>query len=348
MRPIFQVALLFSVVTCVAGCSRANETKRAARDDFGGRLFQEVAWDTVLRVGMADPNDTTLLSPLRLRVSSGRIFVIDNTHQNLRALDQSTGELLWSYTKRGQGPAEIANVVGVQPMSNGDVWLLDAGNGKLMLLNDDGVLKLTHSFDDVGYRPGRFLVTDASVMLIGQRPPEAWIHMDPETLEVTERGPLPWPKPLDERLNIRVSTAVSHTAEDQLWVLAYYFGPGFLVGRGDSVVAHYFIEPINFPLKSGPSVRAVGADSARYAGRAVSIVGDEIYILFGGRPERSVHSGADTFIIDVYGVDGGYRHSLRLPGDTWSMDTLDGRTFYVLADGGGVPVLLGLTRRSLK
>ena len=49
-------------------------------------------------------------------------------------------------------------------------------------------------------------------------------------------------------------------------------------------------------------------------------------------------------LIDVYGLDGGYRRSYRLPVDTDAMATVDGRTFYVLTPVERMyPHLFGLT-----
>ncbi len=56
--------------------------------------------------------------------------------------------------------------------------------------------------------------------------------------------------------------------------------------------------------------------------------------------------GEPTVLIDVYGLDGGYRRSYRLPGDTKAMVTENGQTFYVLTETeDGLPTLLGLRLR---
>ncbi|MGH7480598.1 MAG: hypothetical protein ACRELV_00455, partial [Longimicrobiales bacterium] len=99
-------------------------------------------------------------------------------------------------------------------------------------------------------------------------------------------------------------------------------------------------------LKSGPRLMRAGADSARYGAVSLSVVGDEIFMLFGGRPFRQEHPDEPTRMIDVYGMDGEYRRSYRLPFDTGHMVTDNGELFYVLTyDELGYPFILGLRPR---
>lgn len=315
-------------------------------EESGNRTVRASAWDTILSVGITSPDDTTLLSPRLLRVSPDHIYVLDDINQNLRVLDRANGELVWSYADRGQGPKQLGNVADVQLVADSLVWLFDTGNRKFLVFADDGELLASHSLRGVETSPSRFVIVGDSVLLFSNYPETALSVAILDSMTIRTSGRFPWPAELTIDQNIGVSTAVSRSRGQVAWVAAFDHGPGFMVGRRDGIQAYEYIEPKAFPLKSGPSVRAAGADSARFAGLASSLVHDSLYLLFGGRPLRQEHPAEDTRWIDCYDSrDGSYLYSYRLPGDTWSMDTLDGRTFYVLTENDGLPVLLGLTPR---
>ncbi len=315
----------------------------AAVPDGAGRVFRSASWDTVLRVGMTNPDDTTLLSPSRLRVGPEQIYIIDNIHQNIRALDAKTGRLDWSFANAGQGPRQLGNAMDVQVLPDGTIWLLDSGNGKFLIFDNDGRLLRTRSLPPELSRPGRFVISGDRLYLFSQYVAEAYAILRLSDFDVLSVGHLPWPDGMTQDLNLKISTAVARDSGGSVWLAAYEYGPGFLISRESEVRPFEYFDPKTFPLKSGPSVRAAGADSAEYAARAASIVGDSVFILFGGRPRRQAHLAQDTRFIDCYSVvDGSYQFSLYLPGDTRSMDTVDALTFHVLTEVDGLPLLLGL------
>jgi hypothetical protein len=310
------------------------------------RTVRATEWDTVLTVGVTNPDDTTLLSPRRLRLGPDHIFVLDDINQNLRALDRTSGRLLWSYADRGQGPNQIGNVADVQVVADRMVWLFDTANRKFLVFADDGELLASHSLRGVETSPSRFVIVGDSVLLFSNYPETGLSVAILDSMAIRISGRLPWPADLTIDQNIGVSIAVSRTPGEIAWVAAFDHGPGFLVGRRDRIEAYEYIDPSPFPLKSGPSVRAAGADSARFTGLASSLVHDSLYLLFGGRPRRQAHPPEETRWIDCYDSrDGSYLYSYYLPSDTWSMDTLDGRTFYVLTENDGLPVLTGLVAK---
>lgn len=335
------ITILLGIVS--VACESAPEP--VIEVSYGRRLVTTV-WDTVLAVGVADPNDTTLLSPRRLRLGPRRVYVIDDINQNLRAIDLSSGRLVWSYSDEGRGPDQISNVADVQVLADGTIWLLDVGNGKFLIFGNDGRLLDSHTLQVGERKPARFVILGNEMLLFSNYPETAFSSAKLDSMVVSKGRQLPWPEELTVDRNFGLSTAVSHREHDSTWVAAFDHGPGFMVGRGDQIEAYRYIEPKQFPLKSGPKVRAAGADSAEFAGLATSLVGDSLYVLFGGRPHRRAHPPEETRLIDCYSASNGrYLFSHYLPGDTWSMDTWDGQTFYVLTESDGLPVLLGLRRR---
>lgn len=308
------------------------------------RRFAGAGWDTLLQVGGRDPNDTTLLTPGGVRLWGDRLALLDGQNQNLRVLSKA-GELLWTVGTRGGGPSEFGQVSSMAMGPGGSTWLLDSKNVKIMEFDTTGVFVRAIPLQHMPVPLGQFIVTADRILFPTQSPEHGVIEADLDSARILRSWPLPWPEPLDWRLNLTMVYAAS--ASGDVWVLAFAYGPGFMVFRGDSVAVHRYVEPVPYALKSGPHVRAMGADSARFAARGGSIVDDEIFFLFGGRPRRQVHPlGEPTVLIDVYGLDGGYRRSYRLPGDTKAMVTEDGQTFYVLTETeDGLPTLLGLRLR---
>ena len=146
------------------------------------------------------------------------------------------------------------------------------------------------------------------------------------SLEMRNRFGLAWPESVPELANTGVSLAEGPGSE---WVSAFELGPGFTVWECDSPRSYRYIDNIPFANKVGPAVRRAGADSARYGAVSLSIVGNEIFMLFGGRPVRSAHPGEPTVWIDVYSLKGVYERSYLLPFNANAMAT-DGDTFYLI------------------
>ena len=69
--------------------------------------------------------------------------------------------------------------------------------------------------------------------------------------------------------------------------------------RGDDIQLHRYIEHIPWQVKFSPRLRAAGADSTRFGAVSVDVESGRIYMLFGGRPFRSVHPFEPTTLIDV-------------------------------------------------
>ncbi|MBA4158444.1 MAG: hypothetical protein H0X65_13350 [Gemmatimonadetes bacterium] len=232
----------------------------------------------------------------------------------------------------------------VSPTSN--LSVLDVDNRKVVELSPGGEVVRDIPMHHLPVQPGVLTTLHDRIVFTSQDPEHAVMIAEPDSLRLLSTARSAWPEPLDISLNIRTAPTSSSSPGDT-WVTAFEFGPGFIVHRGDSAAVHRYIDPIFFALKSGPRERAMGADTARFGARAVSIVGEEIFMLFGGRPIRMSHmEGEPTVLIDVYGLDGEYRRSYRLPSSSWSMDTDDGETFYVLTYADDTyPVLLGLRPR---
>jgi hypothetical protein len=78
---------LFFLLTCWsvpgAGCVQ-DEALSDLQRAHPSRRIVSVAWDTLVRIGRPDPNDTTLLQPSGLMLWDDRIVVKDGANQDLR------------------------------------------------------------------------------------------------------------------------------------------------------------------------------------------------------------------------------------------------------------------------
>lgn len=330
--------LLFTLAAC-----GGDDPIDRLREEHPNRRFVTAAWDTVFQLGSADPNDTTLLTPGNILLWDDRIVLTDGRNRNVRVFSRS-GELLWVLDKRGQGPGELAWVTALSVSSAGHLWVPDQSNGRILELTKTGELLRELRIQHLPASPQSIAVLQDRVVFPTQTAEYALIVADPDSLRVLSWRGFPWPEPLDSRLNLDVVHTARRPPSGEAWAMAFSYGPGFMVFHGDSVATYRYIDPIPFAIKSGPRERAMGADSARYAALSISQVGDELFMLFGSRPRRQQHpAGEPTLLIDVYGLDGQYRRSYKLPSNTIDMTTEDGETFYVLTYiDETYPVLLGL------
>lgn len=336
--PFMRIGCAAVIAILAASCSGSEQQGNRDRS----RSIVTETWDTVLLVGSVDPNDTTLLIPTKLALWQGRIAVLDVSNQVIRVLAED-GDIRWSYSTRGAGPGEIQNVneFGVGPDQL--LWLKDADNGKILALDKSGRLRWEKPLYHLPVAPRTMLLDGDTIVFTSQSPNHGVMSVHAKSLGLIRSDPYPWPDPLSADYNLVMNTAGSYHAG---WVGAFQYGPGFLIARHERSTVHEYIDHIPWALKSAPHIRAMGLDSARYGARALSIAGEEIYMLFGGRPYRAAHAEEPTRYIDVYGMDGAYRRSYLLPSDSWEMSTEDGETFYVLTmSEHGNPLLLGLRPR---
>lgn len=214
---------------------------------------------------------------------------------------------------------------------DGSLWVLDGENVRLVELSPDGEFLNGRSIQHFPRNPSNMIVFPDKVLFTAN-------HADLGVTAV-ERGPgltvlstkpIPWPADLNWHMNLRVRVA-RHPSMPDTWAAAFQYGPGFMVHHGDSVAQHRYIDQIPFTIKTPYIVDRMPGDSARYGALSMAAAGDELFMLFGGRPQRYSHPGEPTNLIDVYGFDGEYRRSYLLPFSTLLMTT-DGETFYFERD----------------
>ena len=340
--------ITFAFLVGVACCREHLPTSGIKLPQYPNRVFPTLGWDTLQMIGTLSADDTMLLDPYQVLLWGRRIVALDGPNRSVRVFSKATGRLLWKYERTGRGPGELTCISSgvVTPASR--LWVVDGcANRKILELDTTGVLVREirpralppSAWDRVALVGGRALVTT-------QRVDQALIWADPDSLLPERVERLPWPDSLDSSYRLDFVVASAGRGDGRL-VLAYELGPAFLVLDQGSVQVHPYIENVHFMKKPNPLRPTTGPDSMRYAAVSASIVRDDVFFLFGGRPARREYPAKPTVLIDVYGLDGTYRRSYLLPADARSMVTEDGKVFYVdVMSGGLYPQIMALKPRS--
>ena len=309
-----------------------------------GRGVAATEWDTVLVIGTTDANDTTLISPVHLTVWGDRVVVVEDYAQVVRAFSvHPPGAQLWVAGSKGEGPGEMIQGHSAFVGENGRLWVADGAKRKVLEFDDSGTFvreqhrrHLPAGISRPSAIPGGILWPN----FFSTRP---YLITTADGLDVVDSVHVPWPVPeegdpndLDLRAQVRGYSGG--------WVAALMAAPFFAVMGSEGLAIHRYVVDIPYSFRPGilPFLPP-GVDTARWASRDVAVAGDEIFLLFGGRPRRRWQSAEETRFVDVYGLDGAYRRSYHLPFHASRMDTADGRTFFFITRADGMyPQVIGL------
>lgn len=331
MRRLILLALIAPIGV---GC---QESRGGPDRSQGLRNVVAERWDTLFVAGGETVNDTLFAGPNQLAIADGVVVVGDDMAARLVALDRTTGEVEWRFGGPGAGPREFRGLADIAVTRGGTIWVLDFGNGRIAELSSTGEFRGVRTLHHLPAPPASILPLADRAIAMSHGAPEPFMEIGLDSLELRGAFTLAWPEPIPEIANTRVELA---EGPGNVWVSAFALGPGFTVwGRGGPSSYHYR-ERVPFANRSSREIRRLRADSARNGAMSLDVVGEEIFVLFGGRPVRQAHPGEPTLWIDVYSLDGEYVRSYRLPFDTSAMAT-DGQTFY-LHPAEGVPRLIGL------
>ena len=335
------VGVLFCL-TISASCSQPDSAIQDLRRQYPNRHFTSAAWDTITTIGGSSDQDTTLVTPTQVIAWGASIAILDSQDRNVRVFD-SLGGFGWAYHREGGGPGEMKNPVSLAVSPAGALWVLDYDNAKLLEFDSTGYAG-EHSLAHLPVLPATAGAVGDRVLFTSQSPQYGLMYATADSLRLVEESAIPWRDPLDRSLNIGTVFAADR---DSGFVVAFTHGPGFVVGGATGGTSnHTYLDPVYFALKVSPRLRDAGGDSARYGAVSAAAIGGEIYFLFGGRPFRKAHDSEPTVLVDVYGFDGVYRRSYRLPFDTYSMAVRPDSSFVVLADNeDGLPFAMILRPR---
>jgi hypothetical protein len=294
--------------------------------DARERRVTTESWDTVAIWGGTSAEDTTFHQPVRLVLWKDLVVVVDGTSPHLRVFDKE-GRRLWAFGRTGEGPGEFQQISMLDIAENGNLLVLDPNARKVIEFAADGTL-LKETVFDATIRVGtEFLQLRDKFVLISSDPLRSVIELDGSDYHHIRSMPLPFPDSVPRRAILsRWNARISQDGGD--WVSAFQIGPGFFVHRTDSVEFHPYVEDVPFLVVGRGGTE--NPDSLRNAANSLDVVGEEIYMLFGGsRGSRLNPERRPPEYVDIYGLDGRYRRSLRMPLAAFTLKT-DGELFYAL------------------
>jgi hypothetical protein len=334
MPRIKRFALAALAALSALGCQGAGSDSDA---DFGPRHVVTERWDTVFVAGGDHVNDTLFAGPHKIVLLGSMVIVADGMMERVIALDQGSGSVQWTFGRMGEGPREFRGIADLAVTRDGRLWVLDFGNGRIASLSPDGTFHGVRTFHHLPAPPTAILLLDDRAIAMSHGLQEPFMEIGLDSFELRESFGLGWPDPVPALANMRVTLAEGPAGT---WVSAFALGPGFTVWDRGEPRSYRYREPIPFAIRPSAELTRMRADSARNGAVSMTVLDDEIFILFGGRPVRAAHPGEPTRWIDVYSVNGRYQRSYRLPFDTRGMAT-DGRTFYLLVSDG-IPRVIAL------
>ncbi len=242
--------------------------------------------------------------------------MVDGAPPHIRRVTRE-GNVVWAVGGAGEGPGEFDSPVDAAVLDGVGVAVLDIDLGRITVVDQGGRTLSVFRVPAGGVGEGMIAVGDSLVVASSYPPAMSRTTVSAPTEWAVDR--LAWTDtfPSYARLHRRIA------GDGGRLVTAFKAGPGFFVHSADSVVFHPFVEPR--PIQMGN----VRADEVLLSARAVDVRGDSIYVLYGGR--TAYPRGESPSLIDVYGFDGSYSHSYRLPYGVRDM-ILDGDGFIVLLD----------------
>ncbi len=299
------------------------------------RRIVSSSWDTLFQVGSVAADDTVLLEPFHLQLWNDRIIVIDLAPK-ISVFAKSGGQLLWQYSRKGAGPGEFDAPYDAVVAPNGNVWVLDPAPARMLEFTPQGQVKATHSLQHLRVIPAgvirtgdrtHFLAVSGGVLSI--------IETAGLDFRVIAQRPFPWPDSIPVRRRRHLFALGADHEQKNTRVVAFTYGPGFVVWLNERSSPYRYIDSIPFdpaiamPPGPGGGPVLMRQDTVRWGAHQITIVNDEIFMLFGGRPQTVDQKSEPIQLVDVYSTDGRYRRSYRLPYPVSGLTT-DGTTFFAL------------------
>lgn len=290
------------------------------------RSFVDVSWDTTFLVG-GQLQDSLLLIPRLLAAGAGRIYVYDYGDSRLKAFNEA-GAPLWMTGRSGAGPEEFGNPFDMDVGPDGDIWLVDAGNGRLTRVSDDGDFVSSISLRGTLIRdviPLRHAVLGTPA-ITGE---SMWVMLD-DSARVVRSGPLPLPSLREANPNTR-QTAAAVGSDGSTWAAIYPFGNILVVYRGEGLLCHgTLIEGAAMSSEPPPSPA-----EAVISGVSVVVTDSSVLVLARGSTDAALRM-LDEYLLP----ECRYRRTYRLPNRMVTAARID--DVLVFTYEAPVPAMIGL------
>jgi hypothetical protein len=300
-------------LVCALACQGSADSERSAPPpEAVSRDVRSIVWDTTFFTSSPGPDTTLLLPRIFVVGEGGNVYAFDYGDHRLKAF-AGDGSLRWVFGRRGEGPGEFAGVVDIEIDANEDIWLMDAGAGRLTIVSREGDLKRhillqeDHAVHDILPLPERIIATAYAA------PNVFLVELSDEGLATATH---PYPTQRLRSAFYSARQAYSTTSNDGRWMSLFPFGDLLLVYDGTRLTCQGdLIEGGDFPTTMPTERPPVWAASG-------GLTDDLAYILPNGTTEYALR------ILDVYGArDCRYLYSLTLPTESKSIYVRNGTIY---------------------
>lgn len=273
-------------------------------------------WIGLWKAGSSATDDLFSV-PRELLATADGVYVLDVGALQLSAFDRG-GRKRWTTGTKGQGPGQFLRPVDMALGANGEIAVLDPGNGRIAFFTSTGEYRRSVVAREAVASTALCITTDGRLHLWADGAGPSILTLDAGGT-LRESRAFPWPVAPDAPAFLKQAYfARGEVGSDCTFATLFGFGIGRVgpaatrrVGsRSASVLAPY-IERVAVPtlvqeaLKTGGkrTTMTEGVNAATAAMRS----GDTLLVHFHGT------SPVARGVLDLYGAGGGYLHSWRTP-----------------------------------
>ena len=261
----------------------------------------------ILTIG-GDEHEPLLYGPLQMKLTpEDHVMVVDYGDLLIKEFSHG-GELIQTYgAGKGQGPGEFVSITDFFTTADGEVWVVDSSNGKIVVFDRRGAILRTLKTE---LQPYRLLVDPADGILLMLPPlgPRLFQRLGPtgeklESFGVLIENQLRDGLILDGWIEPDLTGAFIYASRYAGLLAAYSM-------RGERRFLVRMIEPPDLPklLQDAEGRRWVDREALPSAG-SLSVAGDEIHVLSPFLDGLQRKGAIDTYSLS----DGSYLYSRRNP-----------------------------------
>lgn len=265
-------------------------------------------WIGVWRIG-GGADDELFAFPRELLATKDGVYVLDIGTLELMAFDP-LGRKRWTVGSKGKGPGQFVQPVDLAVASNGDIAVLDPGNGRISFFAPGGTFRRSVVVAGAVQASSLCITRDSRIHLWVARPATDILTLDGTGKAVVQRA-FPWRVPPRSPPFLRSAFFARGGASNECaFATLFGFGVGRLSSSGLTTTP--YIEAVAPPTLVEQRIKGGGMRTSMTQGvnaaAAAMHAGDTVLVHFAGR------SPVAHRVIDLYGPRGGYMESWSIPG----------------------------------
>jgi len=329
----------FLFVAATSGCDPDVQNRSSAGAPESQRKQERAMiateWDTLWTSGGAT-RDTLLLNPYLISASQNGVYVFDGGASRLIAF-RPDGSVGWTFGRSGAGPDEFGGVRDLKVGADGELFVLDPRNARIVRLDAMGTVRARIPLSAVGHAEQLAAIDRERMVLFTMDQQRAFALVD-TTGAVRERFSLPWVA--FDALHPIARQGLMVPGRGGEWIFGFSIGDGWFSFDGSAPAGSArYIEHTEFPeIRTTPEGGSRMAEYSACSACSAGVSDSTLYIHFGGytRHRQSV--------VDLYSLnDRTYRGSYLLPIKATMISTAGDR-IYALRDDP-YPMLFALRPR---